>query len=239
MRLLCCSAILVLASCGAHEPNRPAQSAQPQPEPAHAHHSHDGGKGYTKDFSQVERFAKHFDDPARDAWQQPELVVKHLQAAPGQTVADIGAGTGYFIPYLAEAVGPTGRVLALDVEPNMVEYMNGRIQKAGLQNVSATVVATDDPGLPEASVDRVLIVNTWHHIAQRPSYAAKLAHALKPAGSLLIVDFTSKSDIGPPERHRLTPQQVIDELQSAGLAAEIVETEQLPKQYLVRANLSK
>jgi len=235
MRLLCCSAILVLASCGAHEPNRPAQSAQPQPEPAHAHHSHDGGKGYTKDFSQVERFAKHFDDPARDAWQQPELVVKHLQAAPGQTVADIGAGTGYFIPYLAEAVGPTGHVLALDVEPNMIEHIKRRARETGLQNVKATQVAEDDPALPEGSVDRVLIVNTWHHISKRPSYAAKLAKALKPTGSLLIVDFTHESDIGPPQQHRLTPQQVSEELQLAGLAAEIIESEQLPKQYLVRA----
>ena len=206
-----------------------------QSEHAHGHHSHEGGKGYAKDFSQVERFAKHFDDPARDAWQHPELVVKHLQAAPGETVVDIGAGTGYFIPYLAAAVGASGRVLALDVEPNMVEHMKGRIEEAGLQNVRATVVAADDPGLPESSVDRVLIVNTWHHIAQRASYAGKIAKTLKPNGSLLIVDFTRESDIGPPERHRLTPQQVIDELNSAGLAAEVVEAEQLTKQYLVRA----
>lgn len=264
MRRISYFGILVLTSCVAHEPSRAthpaqqhstasedaqtperaptevAQDTQPQhPQHAHQRQSSGGGKGYGMDFSEVDRFAKHFDDPARDAWQNPKLVIHHLQAAPGQTVADIGAGTGYFIPYLAEAVGPSGHVLALDVEPNMVEHIKRRVGETGLQNVKAAQVAEDDPALPEASVDRVLIVNTWHHISGRSSYAVKLAKALKPSGSVLIVDFTSESDIGPPHQHRLTPQQVSEELRTAGLQTEIIEPEQLPKQYLVRARRAR
>lgn len=186
------------------------------------------------DFSQAERFARHFDDPARDEWQRPRLVVEYLQVAQGHTVADIGAGTGYFVPHLAEAVGAGGRVLALDVEPNMVAYMERRIEQAGLQNVTARQVSESDPGLSEASIDRGLIVNTWHHIGDREHYAAKLAGALKPKGSVLIVDFTRESDMGPPPQHRLEAKQVIEELHAAGLAAEQIEAEALPKQYLVR-----
>lgn len=185
------------------------------------------------DFSEVERFARHFDDPKRDAWQKPESVIHHLGLVQGQTVADLGAGTGYFEAYLSRAVGPRGKVLALDVEPNMVLYMQKRAKKAGLGNVEARRVTPDDPGLAPESTDRILIVDTWHHIGQREAYAEKLRQALKPGGSVLVVDFTSESDIGPPKEHRLSEEQVKTELAAGGLEAEIVK-EDLPKQYLVR-----
>jgi SAM-dependent methyltransferase len=223
----------------------PSASAEPlaaKPEAAHGdpQHEHGHGKaGYHMDFSAVERFARHFDGPERDGWQKPAEVVRFLELGTAPIVADIGAGTGYFLPHLSKAVGPQGRVLALDVEPNMVEYMKQRSRKGGLANVEARVVAPEDPGLPPSSVDRVLIVNTWHHIDDRANYASKLARALRPAGSVLIVDFTLESDQGPPREHRLTPEQVVKELEGGGLRAEIVRGETLPKQYLVRGSLAK
>jgi len=189
------------------------------------------------DFSEVERFARHFDDPKRDAWQRPAEVVALMQLQTGQTVADIGAGTGYFLPHLARAVGPKGRVFALDVEPNMVEYMRRRIREIGVSQVEAAVVPPDDPKLAPASVDRILIVNTWHHIGQRSAYAGKLARALKRGGSVWIVDFTRESDIGPPADHRLSAEDVVSELRGGGLDAVIVSGETLPKQYVVRASV--
>ncbi|MFO7181738.1 MAG: methyltransferase domain-containing protein [Pseudomonadota bacterium] len=187
------------------------------------------------DFSEVERFARHFDSPERAAWQKPDEVVRLLDVTPGATVADIGAGTGYFLAPLSRAVGPNGRVLALDVEPNMVEYMRRRAQREAIANVDVRTVAPDDPGLAASSVDRVLIVNTWHHIGNRPHYAAKLAQALRPGGAVYVVDFTRESDIGPPVQHRLSPEQVLRELEGGGLKAEIVK-ESLPKQYVVRGH---
>ena len=204
------------------------------------HHQHGHGKaGYHMDFSAVERFARHFDGPERDRWQKPAEVVRFLELGSGQVVADIGAGTGYFLPYLSKTAGAGGRVLALDVEPNMVEYMKQRSKKGSLSNVEPRLVAPDDPALAPASVDHILIVNTWHHIDDRASYAGKLARALRPQGTLLIVDFTLESDQGPPKEHRLTAEQVVKELEGGGFRAEVVRGETLPKQYLVRGSLEK
>jgi ubiquinone/menaquinone biosynthesis C-methylase UbiE len=201
-----------------------------QSHPAH------GSSGYHMDFSDVERFARHFDGPERDAWQRPEHVVQLMDLKPGHTVADLGAGTGYFVGPVARAVGKSGRVLALDVEPNMVEYIRRRAAKSGWSNVEARVVPTDDPRLAPGSVDRVLIVNTWHHIDNRPQYTKRLAAALRPKGAVYVVDFTSDSDIGPPVEHRLSAGVMVHELEAGGLYAEILK-EELPKQYVVRGKL--
>lgn len=200
--------------------------------PAQQHGSH----GLHKDFSDAARYAESFDDPARDSWQRPAEVIEHLRVPKGARVVDLGAGTGYFLRWLSEAAGPEGQVLALDVEPNMISFMQDRMQKQALQNVEARLVAPDDPGLLPESVSRVLIVNTWHHIDQRAAYAAKLARALEPNGEVLVVDFTLEAEHGPPARHRLAPEQVVSELEAGGLFAEVVEPESLPDQYLVRAH---
>jgi ubiquinone/menaquinone biosynthesis C-methylase UbiE len=242
---------LLLVACKAHPSDRaapapsapgtsaPVPSEAPQPPasaPAHEHHHH-GAQGYHMDFSEVERFARHFDSPDRDAWQKPAQVVTLLDLRPGQVVADIGAGTGYFLPYWSKAVGDKGRVLALDVEPNMVEYMKRRARQANLGNVEARVVASDDPGLPPNSVDRIVIVDTWHHIDDRGAYAAKLLRALRPGGTVAVVDFTRESDIGPPAEHRLPPDQVAHELTEGGFRAHVDSSTNLPKQYVVRGTM--
>jgi len=151
-------------------------------------------------------------------------------------VADIGAGTGYFVPHLSAALGDGGRVLALDVEPNMVRHMEERISEAGLTNAEARVVPTDSPGLEAASVDRILIVNTWHHISERGAYAAKLREALKPGGFVLVVDFDADSPHGPPPEMRLAAETVAAELQAGGFVTEI-EADALSYQYLVFGRL--
>src|SRR5262249_32709469 len=92
----------------------------------------------------------------------------------------------------------------------------------------------DDPNLPPSSIDRAVIVDTWHHIDNRAAYAAKLLGALRPSGSALVVDFTRESDLGPPAKHRLPATQVVEELAAGGFRAEVVKEETLPKQYVVR-----
>lgn len=151
---------------------------------------------------------------------------------PGMVVVDLGAGTGYFLPYLAQAVGPSGRVIALDVEADMVRYMNERAERAGLTNVSARQVPFEDPALQAASVERILVVDTWHHIQGRPQYAEKLAAALEEGGQLFIVDFTMEADHGPPPEHRLRPEDVRAELEAAGFEVEL-RKESLPDQYVI------
>ena len=238
----------LLLGCGAT--SHPQAEAAPEGDPhadhaaghpgAHGHGPHGHGPhghgehGDHHDFSDVSRFAAIFDDPERDTWQQPAEVVRLLAIEPGMVVADLGAGTGYFLPHLATAVGPSGRVLALDVEPNMVAHMRERAQEAELPNVEPRVVAPDDPSLEPRSTDRVLIVDTWHHIAARETYAGRLREALRPGGFVLVVDFTRESPHGPPPAMRLDAETVSAELRRAGLEVEILE-ETLPYQYAVRA----
>lgn len=241
------------AACATREPQAPAIARGPaaaigtnadagapaaaaaKPEDAGADAiANEAPPGYHMDFSDAERFAKHFDDHERDAWQKPKEVMRLLELSRGQNVADLGAGTGYFESYLSEAVGEQGRVLALDAERGMIDYLEHRGKASGWSNVSARLVPVDDPRLEPASCDRILIVDTWHHIDDRERYAKKLAQGLKPHGLLLIVDFTLDSDFGPPQRYRIPPEQARAELLAGGLDAEVV-SESLPKQYAVRA----
>lgn len=186
------------------------------------------------DFKGAEEWAKVFDDPARDAWQRPDDVVALLQVKPKMTVSDIGAGTGYFVGRLSKKVGPAGFVIATDVEPDMIRYLDQRITREGWPNVRAALAGTGDPGLGEATVDRILIVDVWHHIEDRRAYAAKLATALRPGGVIAVVDFDKDAKHGPPPEHRLAPEVVVEELKSAGLTAELAK-EKLPEQYVVIA----
>jgi hypothetical protein len=119
----------------------------------------------------------------------------------------------------------------------MVEHITHRVREAGLDRVEAKVVAPDDPGLAAGSVDRVLIVNTWHHIDDRGVYSAKLRQALAPGGAIYVVDFEKTSPKGPPAMHKLEPREVIAELAAGGLVAEQIE-EDLPDQYVVVARIS-
>jgi cyclopropane fatty-acyl-phospholipid synthase-like methyltransferase len=198
-----------------------------QPAPA-APKQHDG---MPHRFENAEHWAKVFDDPARDEWQKPDLVVGALALDPTMTVADIGAGTGYFTVRLARAV-PQGSVIATDIEPDMVRYLKERAAKEKLDNVRAQLAGDKDPKLDPNSVDRELVVDVWHHLPDRVGYAKGLAAALKPGGKLAIVDFTMESPHGPPKHHRLAPDAIAGDLKAAGLETEVSPTK-LPDQYIV------
>jgi ubiquinone/menaquinone biosynthesis C-methylase UbiE len=160
--------------------------------------------------------AKQFDDPARDAWQMPDKVIAALHLKPGQTVADIGAGTGYFSVRLARSAAAP-KVYAVDIEPGMVTYLRDRASKEGLSNIVAVQASADAANLPEP-VDVILIVDTYHHIGNREMYFRKLAKSLKPGGRLAIIDFKPDSPEGPPKEFRFAPEKFKSELAQAGYA---------------------
>ena len=187
---------------------------------------------YQHPFEHAEDWTKQFDDPSRDEWQQPERVVAAMRIEAGMTVADVGAGTGYFEPHLSRAAGPRGKVLALDIEPDMVRHLRDRAAREGLANVEAREVDPGDPQLGVASVDRVLIVDTWHHIANRTAYAERLRAALRPGGAVTVIDFKREAPRGPPIEHRILPEEVVRELDGGGLDARIVDVG-LVDQYMV------
>ena len=216
--LLHVGAGLVVTGCASSE-GEPPERAGHGPEHAGAHHD-------------LRRRAEVLDDPARDDWQRPREVVVALAVGEGMVVVDVGAGTGYFEVHLSRAVGPRGRVLALEVDPRLVTHMQQRFATAGLANVEARLVGLDDPELGAGTVDRVLVVDTWHHLTDRVAYARRLRQALAPGGLLAVVDYPTDARRGPPQELRLSEQAVLAELGAAGFAARVV-AESLPDQYVV------
>ena len=145
----------------------------------------------------------------RDEWQQPERVVADLALAPGVKVADLGSGGGYFTFRLARAVGPTGRVFAVDVDAGMNEHVAGEAADQGLGNVTTVLAATDDPKLPER-VDLLFTCNTYHHLDNRAAYfRAVRERYLAPGGRIAIVEFK------PEKFSHSTARETIDEEMTA------------------------
>ena len=236
-----CILLLAFAQSPMAEPSGPQEVEDP---PTHGgkhahgerdHHAaegHDQGHTMPHDFSDAEAWSARFDRPERDAWQKPQAVVDLMEIEPGMHVADLGAGTGYFLSYLSAAVGEEGKVLALDPEAELVRFMTARAEREGWANVEPRKVPYDTPGVEPGSHDRVLIVNTWHHIEDRPAYSKNLRRVLAPEGRVYVVDYTRESPTGPPPEHRLEPQQILDELAHGGFAGKVLE-EDLPRQFVV------
>ncbi len=203
-----------------------ALNARQQGQPGAAHPDH-----MEHSFADAERYAKTFDDPARDAWQMPDRVIAALGLKAGQSVADVGAGTGYFTVRLARLpVAP--KVYAVDVEKSMLQHIQHRAMMDGLKNVTTVLAAPDRTNLPEP-VDVVLIVDTYHHIPSRVAYFAALRTLLKPGGRLVVVDFKKGAPDGPPDQFRFTPDQIGAELGKAGFTLQ-AQHDFLPRQmYLI------
>jgi SAM-dependent methyltransferase len=181
-------------------------------------------------FDDASKWARVFDDPARDAWQKPHEVIRALRLAPDARVADIGSGTGYFSVRLAHAV-PRGRVYGVDTEPDMVKYLAGRARREKLANVVAVAGTPGDAALPD-KVDLVLMVDVVHHIGDREAYFGRLRGSLAPGGRVAIIDFSETSEAGPPKRERIPPTRVRAEMQRAGYTLD-EEHRFLPNQYFL------
>jgi arsenite methyltransferase len=145
---------------------------------------------------------------SRDEWQQPEKVIAALEIHPGDVVVDLGSGGGYFTLRLAEAVGPTGKVYAVDIDRDMVDLVAKRARQEGRSNIEAILAKPDDPSLPKAGVDLVFTSNTYHHIGKRIGYFANLRKYLHPGARVAIIDFDRRAWLEGLLRH-YTPAEFI------------------------------
>jgi len=171
--------------------------------------------------------------PDRDAWQMPDEVMDALGIADGATVADLGAGGGWFTVRLARRVGPNGLVYAEDIQPQMLESINRRVQREGLANVRTIRGTPTDPHLP-SPVDAVLIVDVYAEVAveDRVELLGNLVLPLKPDGRVGIVDYKlDGGGPGPPLAERVEPEAVVRDAQAAGLR--LLAREDLRFQYVL------
>jgi ubiquinone/menaquinone biosynthesis C-methylase UbiE len=156
--------------------------------------------------------------PDRDAWQRPDQIMDALLIGEGSVVADLGAGGGWFTVRLARRVGPNGRVYAEDIQPQMIEAIERRVQREGLRNVTTKLGTAVNPRIPEGSVDAVLIVDAYHEMEQPVTLLRNVAKTLKPAGVIGIVNFKKDGGgPGPAMDERVDPEQVIADAKAAGL----------------------
>jgi len=153
----------------------------------------------------------------RDDWQQKERVVAALRLTEGSSVADLGAGGGYFTFDLAEAVGPRGRVYAVDVDEDMLAYLAEEAQSRGLGNVTPVRAGEDSPRLPEP-VDLIFISNTYHHLADRTRYFERARDSLRPGGRIAIVEYDGRNSgfFGLFADHATEPERIRREMEEAG-----------------------
>jgi ubiquinone/menaquinone biosynthesis C-methylase UbiE len=173
-----------------------------------------------------DEYAKVLEDPSRDEWQKPHDVVMALGLKSNETVADIGAGTGYFARRFANHAG---KVYAVDID----EKLLGIARDHAPANLETILAAPDDPRLVAGTIDTVFFCDVLHHIDNRPAYYAKLAKALKPDGRIVVVDFYKKElPVGPPPEMKIAEEDLIAEFRNAGFAL-AKRLDILPYQYFL------
>lgn len=178
----------------------------------------------------------YYESDTRVIWQKPELVIGHLGDLEGKTIADIGAGTGYFAFRIAAG---GGNVIAIDVDERAIAWMESEKKRypQEVQDRFETRLATpDDPMLKDAETDMILMVNTYIYIEDKVSYFRRLRDRLTPGGRIILVDFkATQTDIGPRLEDRIALHQVQQELSSAGYAILTSDDTSLEYQYIVTA----
>ena len=174
------------------------------------------------------------ESPDRDRWQQPEQIMDALAVAEGASVADIGAGAGWFTIRLARRVGPNGQVYAQDVQRQMLEAIRRRVSREGLQNVETRLGEGSDPNLPAGSLDAVLVVDVYPEVEDRVAFLRNLAAALEPNGRIGIVNYKpGNGGPGPVGDEGTRVEEDIVRADAAAAGLRVISRATLPYQYLL------
>jgi len=170
--------------------------------------------------------------PEREREERTDLFIRRLPLRPTDTVADIGAGTGYFTFPVARRV-PRGRVLAVDIQPEMLDIIERRKAELGLAQVETLLGSAEDPGLPEGEVDLIFLVDAYHEFSHPREMGEAIARALRPGGTLVMVEYRAEDPRVPIlPLHKMTEAQVRLEIEALGL--QWVRTENhLPQQHVI------
>ncbi len=195
-------------------------------------HSHDHGHDPLGNPDDLAAYLERLEGADRAEWQQPDAVIAAMGLREGDRVCEVGPGPGYFTTRLARAVGPKGKVYAIEAEPKILEVLRARLDSAHVTNVEP-ILAGDGATLPPEPVDRVLVVNTFHHFPHGADYLRALAGKLTKRGEIVVVDFHDGDiPIGPPADHRVSREAFLAAAESAGLKV-VREERFLAYQYFI------
>ena len=177
--------------------------------------------------------APWLDRREREEEENPDLAMRLIRVARGATVADLGAGSGYFTIRLAKAVGATGKVYAVDIQQGMLDLLQRAVTKEKLTNVVPVLGVEDDPRLPAESLDLVLMVDVYHELSAPQATLAHLKRALKPGGRLVLLEYRAEDpDVPILPEHKMTKAQVKLEIEHEGFRQQRV-FDDLPRQHLI------
>jgi ubiquinone/menaquinone biosynthesis C-methylase UbiE len=177
--------------------------------------------------------ADWLDREERDIEEAPDEALDALDIQPGSTVADIGAGSGYMTVRMAKRVGPAGRVYAEDIQPQMIDLLRARLAREKITNVVPVLGALDDPKLPPASIDLMLLVDVYHEFSEPVKMLAGMRAALRPGGRLVLLEYR-KEDPSIPIRfeHKMSVAEAKAEIEAAGFTLTKVDG-RLPRQHIL------
>jgi ubiquinone/menaquinone biosynthesis C-methylase UbiE len=171
--------------------------------------------------------------PERVREENPEKAVRMLELRRGMVVADVGAGVGYYSAKLSAEVGPEGRVYATDIQPGMIRLLRANMAKQGIANVEAVLSTETSSGLPDESVDLMILVDVYHEFAEPRKMIAGLKRALKPDGRLVLFEYRKEDpDVPIREEHKMSVAEAKAELEADGMVL-LKVLEDLPWQHMM------
>ncbi len=239
------SHLLGLLACLALAAAVPLSRADQEPKPAdkaspyefRRDHDPEGiGKFYMgREIAQVmgHLAADWLDRPEREREEAPAKLMEALKLRPGDVVADIGAGSGYFTFRLAERVGPTGKVDAVEIQQEMLDIIAKRMKDRGVKNIDLVLGTEKDPKLPADSVDLILLVDVYHEFSYPREMTEAMVRALKPGGRLVFVEYRKEDPLVPIKLvHKMTEKQVLKEMEPHPLRW-VGTSEVLPRQHII------
>ncbi|WP_306395020.1 class I SAM-dependent methyltransferase [Telluria beijingensis] len=217
--LVCLSALMLLSPASG---DAAAQAAAADTRYESVRRSPDGiGKRYMgREIAGVMGWegAQWLERESRAREERPELLLPELALAPGMTVADIGAGTGYYTWQLAKLVGPGGRVYAVDVQPEMIGMLDSQMAKRGVRNVVSVLGSETTVKLPRASVDLAIMVDVYHELAYPAEVLDSIVDALKPGGRVVFVEYRAEDPaVAIKPLHKMSERQIRREATAHGL----------------------
>jgi ubiquinone/menaquinone biosynthesis C-methylase UbiE len=217
-RLVCLLAVVSLCALAVRAEPQRAPDAKPSRYKKGVAHKNEGGSGKYYVDREIAEVMGHggawwLERPEREKQEQPKKMLKLLDVKPGMVVADIGAGSGYYSVRLAEEVGDKGKVLAVDIQKEMLDIIRKRIKDNKIKNVEPVLGTETDPKLPAGGVDLILMVDVYHEFAFPYEMTEAMVKALKPGGRMVFVEFRREDrDVPILLAHKMTEKQVLAEM---------------------------